>query len=289
MKQIIQEKILLSVLLLLIHASAFCQITLIGTIKDKKTNQPLPYVNIGVIEKQVGTVSNSSGHFSLDVPEHMIKDSIRFSFVGYESYTVPVGFFSSRKGTALKIELNESNTKLKGIVISSTQLKRRVFGIKRESSISATSFNGFQEGPVEDLLGSEMGMKIKPKKYPSTLIDLNFFIRENAFDSIKLRVNIYPMKGEELQHNIVPTSIIVDVVNKQKGWIKVDLEKYDIVLDSEFVISLECIDYKLTEKKDFILIPTFFPSFQKTFQKYTSQDKWLTGSFGISFNVTLEY
>ncbi len=289
MKKTVERKLYLVVLLLFIQTSVYCQISLVGIVVDKKTSEPLPYVNIGVIKKQVGTVSNSSGHFSLDVPEHLTKDSIRFSYVGYLPYTVPVGFFSNMKGKSLKIELVESAMELKSVVISSTQLKQRLFGVKRESSISATSFNGFQEAPVEDLLGSEMGMIIKPKKYPSSLIDFNFYIRDNEFDSLKLRINIYPLKGDDLQDNVVPTNIIIDVVNRQKGWIKVDLQSYNIVAQSDFLISLECIHYKVTAQKDFILIPTFFPSFQKVYQKYTSQDKWLIGSFGISFNVTLEY
>ena len=40
---------------------------LIGEVKDINTNETLPYVNIGVLNKEIGTVSNKNGDFELNV------------------------------------------------------------------------------------------------------------------------------------------------------------------------------------------------------------------------------
>jgi hypothetical protein len=259
-----------------------------GVVVDKTTRKPIPFVNIGVVKKQVGTVSDQNGRFTLDIPEIMKNDTLKFSCVGYNSYSTTPAKLIGNDNTQLVIELAERTTVLKEVVVSTKKAKTKVFGIERSSSLSHTSFHGFQGGAVEDILGSEIGMVIKPKR-SSWINDFNFYISENEFDSLKLRVNIYRLNGEEIGENILKENIIVDVVGKKKGWIRVDLKPYNIIVEEDFVISFECIGYNLKSGNNLILIPTFFPSFNKSFQKYTSQDAWLRGSYGVSINVTLVY
>jgi len=259
-----------------------------GIVVDKSTKEPIPFVNIGMVNKTIGTVSDERGTFTLDVPESMKDDTLRFSCIGYTAYITTPGRINRNTEQRLVIELSESNTLLKEVVVNTRKAKKKVLGVERSSSISHTSFHGFQGGPVEDILGSEIGMVIKPK-HSSWVNDFRFFISGNEFDSLKFRVNIYSLKGREIGENILRQNIIVDVVEKKTGWVTVDLKDYNIVVEEDFVISFECIDYKLTSGNNLVLIPTFFPSFQTTFQKYTSQDAWLRGSYGVSMNVTLVY
>ena len=60
-----------------------------GVIMDS-FNTPIPYVNIGILHKSIGTVSNDLGEFSLKLHESMKSDTIRISCFGFESKKIIV-------------------------------------------------------------------------------------------------------------------------------------------------------------------------------------------------------
>ncbi len=79
-------KNLLSFLILFFAAAhGFSQSgTLKGTVTDKDLdNEPLPFANISVIGKPIGTTTDENGHYSLSLPPGDY--TLSFSFLGYES------------------------------------------------------------------------------------------------------------------------------------------------------------------------------------------------------------
>ena len=64
-----------------------------GTIYSSETNSVIAYVNVGIIGKNVGTVSDESGNFELKIDSIYYKDSIRFTCIGYKSKTYLVKDF----------------------------------------------------------------------------------------------------------------------------------------------------------------------------------------------------
>ena len=84
-------------LLFLISFNVFAQEkTISGEIKDSENNSTLEYVNIGIVNKNTGTVSNSKGIFSLKLNEKVsLNDTIVFSHVGYESKKIVVNQLKS--------------------------------------------------------------------------------------------------------------------------------------------------------------------------------------------------
>ena len=66
--------------------TVFAQYDLIGQVLDAATKEPLPYVNIGLINKNIGTVSDDYGYFELDVNAKLnAQDTLLFSMIGFES------------------------------------------------------------------------------------------------------------------------------------------------------------------------------------------------------------
>jgi len=59
--------------------------TIKGIILDEKTQEPLPYTNILVLQKYQGTISNESGSFSLDITDLSPSDTISFQYIGYKT------------------------------------------------------------------------------------------------------------------------------------------------------------------------------------------------------------
>jgi hypothetical protein len=63
--------ILCSLLIIYLGNPAFAQenhLTISGKIIDKETTQPVPFANIGVSGKSMGTVSNQQGEFIIKIP-----------------------------------------------------------------------------------------------------------------------------------------------------------------------------------------------------------------------------
>ena len=61
---------------------------LVGQVIDADTEEPLPYVNIGLVNKNIGTVTDEAGYFELEVHENGYAEAtLRFSMIGW------LGFF----------------------------------------------------------------------------------------------------------------------------------------------------------------------------------------------------
>ncbi len=80
------------VLLLAIFTSiGNCQkIIITGSVKDSETGIPLPYVNIQVMNTNIGTVSNLDGQFKITLENGA--GSLTFSLMGYASQTISLSF-----------------------------------------------------------------------------------------------------------------------------------------------------------------------------------------------------
>ncbi len=61
-----------------------------GQILDKQTQKPLPYVTVGIVEKNIGTVSNYDGFFALKIPSSFSNTTIIISHLGYKSQQIPI-------------------------------------------------------------------------------------------------------------------------------------------------------------------------------------------------------
>jgi len=59
--------------------------TIRGKIIDQKTEKPLVFASILIVNSGVGTVSNNEGEFILKVPLSLQANTIKFSFMGYKS------------------------------------------------------------------------------------------------------------------------------------------------------------------------------------------------------------
>ena len=62
------------------------QTSLVGQVIDNLTQEPLPYVNIGLVNENIGTVSDEQGYFQLDLEARDYNRSIlRISMIGFET------------------------------------------------------------------------------------------------------------------------------------------------------------------------------------------------------------
>jgi hypothetical protein len=100
-------------LLFLISMISFGQIN--GVVKDRVSNEPIPYVNIWVENENIGTTSNENGAFTLDTDEKT--KTIIFSSIGYETEKV------NSESIKDVVRLNPKIINLKEIAVSPSKKK----------------------------------------------------------------------------------------------------------------------------------------------------------------------
>lgn len=78
------------------------KITIKGTVIDQATNEPLAFVNMGLLGTLAGVASDIDGNFELVVPDRYATHVIKFSAVGYAPYEMKV---YEAKDKVLKVAL----------------------------------------------------------------------------------------------------------------------------------------------------------------------------------------
>ena len=87
-KSYLSKPILLTLTILLMAGSAFAQsLSVSGTVTDETTGETLPGVNVAIVGTTTGTSTNSQGQYELTASPN---DTLRFSFVGYQTRVVPI-------------------------------------------------------------------------------------------------------------------------------------------------------------------------------------------------------
>ncbi len=256
---------------------------LIGEVKDLNTNEALPYVNIGVLNKGIGTVSNKNGNFKLNLSDNHVNDTIRISIIGYKPKTYLVKNLLGQEGN-IQIKLEEDISELEEIVIGIKGLKHKIIGNKTETKFINAGFS-------YDYLGAEMGIRINIKKSPTYVDTFNFSVSQNRLSAkVKFRLNIYNIEKGKPGKNILKDNIIIPVESKQTGVISVDLKKFNIILKDDVIVTLEWVETEGENNEGEAIFFSLGLLTSGTYHKESSQGKMkkLKG-MGVGFNFNVRY
>jgi len=254
-----------------------------GKVKDPKTKVPLPYVNIGILNRSKGTVSNKNGNFELNIDKNNINDTVRVSMIGYKTKTYLVKNLMAQKDD-VQIELEEDISELEEIIIGAKGLKHKVIGNKTETKFINAGFS-------YDYLGAEMGIRVNIKKSPTYVDAFNFSVSQNRLSSkVKFRLNIYNIEKGKPGKNILKDNIIIPVESKQTGVISVDLKKYNIILKDDVIVTLEWVETEGENYKGEAIFFSLGVLTNGTYHKVSSQGKMkkLKG-MGVGYNFNVRY
>jgi len=268
------KKVLFLVSILFLALTSLCGQNIIsGIVLNETRKAPAEYVNIGIVGKNIGTVADENGKFNLLIESQYQNDSLLFSCIGYEPYSVKI---SDIKQDCI-INLKEKSYLLEGIVVRPRAFKERVLGI---TSNSKFMIMGFQNNK----LGYECGLLMKVKK-AAVIKKVNVNIATCNYDSIFYRLNIYEVNGKNDFENILREPIYVSASKEEilKDGLQIDLEAENIIVNGDFVVTLEHI-------RDLGNAGIWFCTSmkQKTYFRKTSQGSWETAPVGISMSVVAD-
>jgi len=146
-------------LIILINISFCCSFsqTYSGQLLDKQSGQQIPFANIGITGKNIGTVSDAVGWFKIELDRIFDQDSLCISCIGYEKQIYLISEFKNdiENIDQVKIELSPKSYHLEEIIIQPDDTK--IFNLGNYCESNSPYGNAF----YSDKLGTEMGVIIE--------------------------------------------------------------------------------------------------------------------------------
>ena len=210
--------------------------TIMGKVTDDK-GMPLPYANIGLYEKNVGTLSDPDGTFEITLPAASSDDSLMFSSVGYETKKIAVSGLGLSKSHH-NIRLTSAAILLDEVTVSDRKLK---------SKIMRLGWMGGKDGilPLDTVMGGgAVALLVEAPRAPFYIEKLQLRLMYNSKDSIKFRFHVYEFDSINRKpgKDLLNREIIL-TEEKKFGWLRFDLSHENITINNRKIcIGFEWID-----------------------------------------------
>ena len=267
-------RLIFTLLISLVYALGFSQQNYKGKLIDAETKEALPYVNIGVYGKGIGTVSDEDGLFDLLIDKSRLADTdvLQFSSIGYETIKKSVLNLEYVYNDYPAILMRPKNMELNEVVVTNRG------GFEISDIVGYQNYGENVYGYWKDniALGGELATKIKVKKGLRKLNTLFFGVYANPSDSVLIRVNLYEigksktvlgknlnLSNENILHTIYPTTKVAIV----------DLSPYSIYVKDDFFVSLELLKV-YGDKPIGLILKASSDKGTYSIRKFASLGKW---------------
>lgn len=247
-----------------------------GRVQDNGSGTPLSYVNIGVVGQGVGTVSDDKGNYLLDLSNLSDEAVVRYSILGYESVEYTISDIRAQWVDTRLIGMKSIVLDLPQITVNPKDYKARRVG----NELIKPNFNA---GFYYNDLGNELGTMVKIKARPAFVDQVNLHLAWCRYDTIFYRLNIYRVDGGEPVERIYSSVLIIDYRDQQGKDIHVDISDRPILVEDDFLVSLELI--RELGEGGLMFCAGLFKD--KTWYRKTSQATWESASVGIGISVDI--
>lgn len=224
-----------------LSCTCFAQVVVQGKVLTRDTNEPIPYANIGIVNSNIGTLSNPDGTFSIRVPEKFRKDTLVFSALGFGRKAIPIKFLP---GESLTVLLNERPTLLTDVVVSAKKEKNKIFkiGNKDISGGVLETDTLYAGGSMALLIENNEALEKEGLQFPVYLEKASLRIFKNNLASCKFRVRLNDVDSTTGKpgFDLLKESIVVESTMR-KGWLEFDLSHVGMQIKKPFFVTFEQI------------------------------------------------
>ncbi|MCM5662383.1 carboxypeptidase-like regulatory domain-containing protein [Galbibacter mesophilus] len=235
------------------------QRTIEGKVIDSETKKAIPYVNVGIENKNFGTISKEDGSFSLKIKSELIDENptVVFSSLGYKTQKIPTHVIEESNIVSMSpeaIQLEE--------VIVDTRKKR--WKKKKLGGYRTSIFNTGEANTDAYGVGKEYGLKIHHPGVDYRIEKVNFMLSENTIDSVLFRINMYTFSKEnKLVKSILKEPLFVKSY-KNDELISIDVSERKLEIEQDMVVAIEPVRLWYKSQEDNQLF------YQQTKQKSTT-------------------
>jgi hypothetical protein len=245
-----------------------------GIVFETNSKIPVAYVNIGIVGKDIGTVSDQNGKYTLQINPKYYNDTLKFSCIGYRTYSVKVSDFVKMNETNVKLEKRVYN--MPEVVVRPKTLKQKTLGITTKNKAIAGCF-------MDSIHGYEVGVLMKNKNR-AFLKEVNLNIIYCTYDTIFYRINIYKALGNMQFENILTNPIYIKSSKQElKKKVIINLRPYNISVEGNFLVTFEAVKNLGVGNLCYAVNLS-----HKTYVRGASQGTWFTRPVGISISTLVD-
>lgn len=227
-------------ILILTHTNLFAQI-FSGKVINSKTNEVLPYANVGVRGTSIGGIADEGGTFKIDIYKASSNDKIVVSYLGFEPMIYLVN--ELKPNQIYEVKLIPNAIELKEVLVYNKRVPI-ILGNNKKSFY----YTGW--GDNTSGIGRARGAVINPADLPVKADEFVIHIHENTFDSVKFRLNIMiPGENGEPSTSLINENIFF-TTSVKKGWVRVDLKPYNLVISEKLIVAVEWVDASGRERTE---------------------------------------
>lgn len=261
--------------------------TISGKVIDSKSDQPISFVNIGIIGKNIGTVSDTNGNFQLSVSNGLDNDTLKFSIVSYKSVAYNLG--DIRKSPLSNIiEMDERIINLEEVIILDRGNNPIEMGIKKRDCYpiplykKAKSDIPFPQKGYRHEIGT---LFLNDKSLILDSVQLNISICEP--DTLELRLNVYSFEDKKIK-NMLSQPIYLSIEKERAlNSPTIRLEHLQLEINADFLITIE--NYKRIEDNSIRILANLKSKGKDypTYYRSNTQSNWTvlknkSHDFGLS-------
>ncbi|HPR72484.1 MAG TPA: carboxypeptidase-like regulatory domain-containing protein [Bacteroidales bacterium] len=228
---------------------------------DAGSSEGIGFVNAGIPGKNIGTVTDENGSFTLGFGDICDDDTLRFSMIGYESLSLSVKQLKEMPSGI--VYLNSRTYDLPELKIVYPRRSEITLGVPVLSEALRSGFS-------DNNLGYELGIKVNARKR-TKLRDINLNVGICTYDSVTYRLNVYKLSGFDSWENILTRPVYLSFRKENiSKTITFDLREHSIIIEGETIITLE--HYRDLGEGKLLFLTQFFTG--TTWHRNTKESVW---------------
>lgn len=204
----------------------------------------ISYANIGIPQKDQGTISDNTGEFSLHLPSACLQDTITLSCPGYLTQHIPVrDMVINRTGIYILYPKEEETVS----VSISMNPDLDTSGIKDPAG--TTRIQASSNSPSDIF---EVAQLIKLNGKEGQINSAHLFLQLQQPDTLTFRINFYQVENGMPGKRLIDKNIIW-TQSATKGWFNIDLSNYNILLSQDCYIGYEYLPATPNQRRPFAI------------------------------------
>ncbi|GAA4327698.1 hypothetical protein GCM10023149_31250 [Mucilaginibacter gynuensis] len=220
-----------------------------GTVINKQSNKPVPFITVKLLKEQIAVSAAEDGSFQLTSNQHIDNDTLQFSSVGYITYKIPIRTFMPNS----EVRIEEDTFFLNEIKVSSKKRRYKTSTLNDffgpDIHYTQAHFDSYYQVARKFIGKKEFG-KLKEIRLA------RYIDKKQKNIKTKFRLRVYDVNpatggpGQDICHEVI------EVQNDDNTFIETNVTKYNIVIPKkEFFIAVEWLYIPYNEYCGYNLIP----------------------------------
>ena len=206
--------------------------TIAGTVSGSGA-QAVPFVNIGLPARGLGTVADEQGHYRLAYNPAFAADTVRVSSVGFAPRLLTFAALRANPD----IRLMPAPVALAEVSVQATNARLRTHELGLAQPSAKVRLN-----MASNQLGNELGTLVRLQRRPALLQSLHMVIMHNEAGPLTFRLNLYRLdrQGHPTTEKLVNHDVLVTAM-PQAGILTADLSADHLLLTEDFLLAVEWV------------------------------------------------